>query len=847
MIDSLPAPLAAALAAKGYDTLTAVQEAVLAPTAAGRDLLVSAQTGSGKTVAFGLSIAPELLGTGTAGETEGGQAAGGAGGRPRALIVAPTRELALQVRREFEWLYAGAGLEVASCVGGMDFRTERRALERGAALVVGTPGRLRDHIERGTLDLGGTAAVVLDEADEMLDLGFREDLEFILSAAAAERRTLMFSATVPKAIEELATTYQRDALRVVAAGEARQHGDIAYRALSTGPRDKEKAILNLLRLHEARLAIVFCKTRAAVAHLAARMGNRGLAVVALSGELGQAERTRALQSLRDGRAKVCVATDVAARGLDLPGLDLVVHADLPSNPDTLLHRSGRTGRAGQKGVSVLVVAPSEYRKAQRLLALAKVQAEWGKPPSADDVQAADDARLMADGVLATPVQTEEAAMVGALIRDHGAEALAAAVLRLWRGGRSAPEVLEDDALSAPAPSAPPPREGRPEFGPAVWFSLSAGFEDRAEARWILPKLCESGSFGKEMVGAIRVRPNETFVQVAAAVADRLGERRELDGGLVLTRLEGDPTAQDAGAPADRAPGRAGRPSERPERPRGPRPEARGAGESPYPPRKRPDEGQGEARRWPTPRDGARWEGKRSAPEADGPATTERKARAPRPSPLEPEPKRSWTDRKPSDRALQSRQAPSADAAPEWRKPRHGKPTPEAGAAPAERGPKPFAGRPKPREDGPAFRQPGGKAAGWGGKRFQSEKDGTPRSGSLRDQAPPGDARDTRGGDTRPRGGGWGKKPEGAGRPSGPKPFRDSERPQGERKPRARPASAPAPAPAPVPPDARDPGQSLRRARPGSRAPDRAGFKPGGGGAPKRGPKGPGPGGKPRKG
>ncbi|MFA5537815.1 MAG: DEAD/DEAH box helicase, partial [Gemmobacter sp.] len=357
LIDGIAAPLAAALAAKGYETLTPVQEAALAEGCEGRDLLVSAQTGSGKTVAFGLAIAPELL-------AEGLELAVA----PRALIVAPTRELALQVRRELEWLYAGTGARVASCVGGMDYRTEKRALERGAAIVVGTPGRLRDHIERRSLDLSALRAAVLDEADEMLDLGFQEDLEFILAAAPADRRTLMFSATVPRSIEKLAQDYQRDALRVIARGEARQHGDIEYRAISVALRDRENAVLNLLRLHEARVAIVFCKTRAAVSHLLARMGNRGFQVVALSGELSQQERSHALQALRDGRARVCIATDVAARGIDLPGLDLVVHFDLPSNSETLLHRSGRTGRAGQKGVSVLVVTPSDYRKAQRLLA-----------------------------------------------------------------------------------------------------------------------------------------------------------------------------------------------------------------------------------------------------------------------------------------------------------------------------------------------------------------------------------------------------------------------------------------------------------------------------------------------
>ena len=205
-IENVAAPLAQALAQKGYEVLTSVQAAVLADGVAGRDMLVSAQTGSGKTVAFGLAIAPEIL---------GGQDVLLYADKPIALVIAPTRELALQVARELEWLYAGAQARLATCVGGMDYRTERRALDRGAHIVVGTPGRLRDHIERGSLDLSGIRAVVLDEADEMLDLGFAEDLEFILAAAPNDRRTLMFSATVPKEIEKLAGEFQTNANTVI--------------------------------------------------------------------------------------------------------------------------------------------------------------------------------------------------------------------------------------------------------------------------------------------------------------------------------------------------------------------------------------------------------------------------------------------------------------------------------------------------------------------------------------------------------------------------------------------------------------------------------------------------------
>ena len=547
-IENVAAPLAQALADKGYETLTSVQEAVLVDGVAGRDLLVSAQTGSGKTVAFGLAIAPEIL---------GGQDMLLYADKPIALAIAPTRELALQVARELEWLYAGAQAKLATCVGGMDYRTERRALERGAHIVVGTPGRLRDHIERGSLDLSGVRAVVLDEADEMLDLGFAEDLEFILAAAPPERRTLMFSATVPKEIEKLAGEFQKDALRIVAQGEAKQHVDIEYRAFSVAVRDREHAIFNVLRYYDARTAIVFCKTRVNVNHLLARMGNRGFQVVALSGELSQQERTHALQALRDGRARVCIATDVAARGIDLPGLELVIHADLPSNPETLLHRSGRTGRAGKKGVSALIVTPAEFKKAQRLLAGAKVTAEWGAAPGADDVQARDDMRILEHPALTAPTG-DEAGIAADLLDRFGPEALAAAFVRLWREGRSAPEVLSTDL---PVPPASAPRE-RGEFGPSVWFRINVGRSGRAEARWLLPKICDAGSIAKESIGAIRVREDETFVQIAEAVAPKFGSQVELDRDILMQRIEGEPVFDKPRFERPARPERADRPVRR---------------------------------------------------------------------------------------------------------------------------------------------------------------------------------------------------------------------------------------------------------------------------------------------
>ncbi|KUO64914.1 MAG: DEAD/DEAH box helicase [Alphaproteobacteria bacterium BRH_c36] len=545
-----------ALTKREYVELTPVQKAVLAPDVTGQDAVVSAQTGSGKTVAFGLAIAPDLL--------QGGDRFAAATA-PLALIVAPTRELALQIKREFDWLYAETGAEIASCVGGMDMRNERRALGRGAHIVVGTPGRLRDHIERGSFVTTGLKAVVLDEADEMLDLGFREDLEFILGATPQERRTMLFSATVPRTIANLAKQYQRDAVRISTKEETRQHVDIEYRALTVAANESENAIHNVLRYYEAKNALVFCTTRVTVNHMMSRFRNRGFSVVALSGELSQSERTHALQSMRDGRARVCIATDVAARGIDLPNLELVIHADLPTNAETLLHRSGRTGRAGRKGVSVLIVPRNKRRVAERLLRNAQIYASWGVPPSIEDITKRDNERLLAHPSLAAPLEEKELPLINDLLARHGPEVIAAAFIRAIRVDQSAPEELQETAEPEPArfergdrpdrastartgapnrDEPPRPNKRKDDFAESVWFSISVGRKQNAEPAWLLPLLCNGGDLTKQDIGAIKIQPEETFVQLSAECVDRflaaIGPNNTLQKTIRVKRLDTPP-------------------------------------------------------------------------------------------------------------------------------------------------------------------------------------------------------------------------------------------------------------------------------------------------------------------
>jgi ATP-dependent RNA helicase DeaD len=525
--------LAQALAERNYDRATPVQSAVLADDAAGRDLLVSAQTGSGKTVAYGLAIANDLLD----GAERFEQAAA-----PLALIVAPTRELALQVQRELAWLYQYAGGRVVSCVGGMDPRREQRELAAGAHIVVGTPGRLCDHLRRGRLNVSLLKAVVLDEADEMLDLGFREDMEFILETTPETRRTLLFSATLPRGIVALAKQYQQQAFRIDVAGDEGGHADIEYRAIRIAAADVEHAVVNVLRFFESPSTIVFCNTRNAVKHLQTALLERGFSVVALSGELTQNERTQALQALRDGRARVCVATDVAARGIDLPNLDLVIHADLPNDAEVMQHRSGRTGRAGRKGVSVLLVPPARRRRAELLLHLSGIDAIWGAGPAADEIRKLDQQRMLQDTIFSEETTSDDLALARALLAERSPEDIAAALARLYRARLPSPEDLldpgersgrsRDDRGSGKDSRAPrgDDRDTRPGSKPkklrrdamaegSVWFRAAIGRRKNAEARWLLPMICRRGGVEKQDIGAIRIMDTTTEFEISARVAD----------------------------------------------------------------------------------------------------------------------------------------------------------------------------------------------------------------------------------------------------------------------------------------------------------------------------------------
>jgi ATP-dependent RNA helicase DeaD len=432
-------------------------------------------------------------------------------------------------------------------------------LNQGAQIVVGTPGRLRDHLERGALDLSALKVAILDEADEMLDMGFREELEEILNATPEGRRTLLFSATMPKPIVSLAKRYQHDALRISTVGEDRGHGDISYQVCTVAPPDIENAVVNLLRLHEAETAILFCATRENVRRLHASLTERGFNVVALSGEHSQSERNQALQALRDQRARVCVATDVAARGIDLPNLSLVVHVELPRDAEGLQHRSGRTGRAGRKGTAVLIVPYQRRKRVESMLRGAKIEADWIKVPTAADIRAKDHDRLLETLLAPVEVEDDDRVLGAKLLETMSPEDIAAALVRVHRSKMPQAEDMLDDG------SRERPRDDhRAGFDDSVWFKLNVGRRNNADPKWILPLLCRRGGVTKNDIGAIRIAANETHVGIAAAAVAKFTKGiaqagHEEDNDVEIVQANGPPRE------AARENKRMGRDGDRPQR------------------------------------------------------------------------------------------------------------------------------------------------------------------------------------------------------------------------------------------------------------------------------------------
>ena len=348
----LDAALVDALSALGYEEPTPIQREAIPPLLAGRDVLGQAATGTGKTAAFALPLLQRI----GAGEDESPNV--------RALVLVPTRELAMQVAEAIHRYGKGLRTRVLPIYGGQSIQQQLRALRRGVDVIVATPGRALDHIRRGSVDLADVRVVVLDEADEMLDMGFAEDLEAILEALPTERQTALFSATIPARIASIAETHLEDPVRVRIAREtiAREGAPRVRQVAYVVPRQYKTAALGrVLDMESPSSAIVFCRTRTEVDELSETLIGRGYRAEPLHGGLSQEQRDRVMQRFRDGTTELLIATDVAARGLDIEHLSHVVNYDVPSAPDAYVHRIGRTGRAGRDGVAITLAEPREHR------------------------------------------------------------------------------------------------------------------------------------------------------------------------------------------------------------------------------------------------------------------------------------------------------------------------------------------------------------------------------------------------------------------------------------------------------------------------------------------------------
>ena len=515
----VPAPLRAALERRGFTELTAVQEAALEACAQSRDLRISSQTGSGKTVALGFVMAPALLA-----EKEEPFRLGG----PTVLVIVPTRELAAQVRAELEWLYADVEGVTFECVtGDTNAYHERQRLARPARILVGTPGRLLDHLTIGALSLSSVEHLVLDEADQMLDMGFREDLEAILESTPTERRTHLVSATLPAGILRLAERYQSDPLHVEGTRLGAANEDIEHVAYRVADRDRYAALVNLLLVTGGERTLVFVNTRAETSELAEKLSGDGFSAAALSGELVQAQRTRTLAAFKSGSVQVLIATDVASRGLDLPDVETVVHSAPAYDAEVYTHRSGRTGRAGNKGRSLLLVSPRKEKRVRWLLRSARIDVKWRDVPTAAQVNRALDKRARRatwEALASAPDPSEERIEEARrLLEGRDPEQVLATLLDQVRPAKG-PKARELGSAPEPALRQDEIPAHRRQDGEGTRFHINWGSNAGANPKRLLAHVCRRGGLEGHQIGKIRLQPHFSTFDIAPAIAEEFEAR-----------------------------------------------------------------------------------------------------------------------------------------------------------------------------------------------------------------------------------------------------------------------------------------------------------------------------------
>lgn len=509
------------LAKMGLQSPTEVQQQAFPRVLSGRDLMVQSRTGTGKTLAFVLPSLQRLVP-----EPEGVQI----------LVIAPTRELANQVGAVFARVGRALGLRLATLTGGVPYGEQLRALRQGAHVIVGTPGRLNDHLARGTLDLSTCQTVILDEADEILDMGFQEDLEKLLGALPSERQTLLFSATLSEGIERIARGYMREPDRLGLTSGMEASTTLTHALYEVARSSKYEALVNLLHTEQPELAILFCHTKAETEELSKRLADEGFKVGYLNGNLPQALRSKTLESFRKRQLTLLVATDVAARGIDVRGISHVINYDIPRSVETYIHRSGRAGRAGQRGRVLNLITPYDRRKIQTIVTEAKLTAETLPIPQGDavlrklretyfealinriDANAFDDFREFAESLLEN---LDPTSLVAALLQDVQTSTgrLSAGydvevpkpkrAERPVRQLREKPKRLERERA---------PRER--EAG-MTRLRIGLGKSDRMQPGYLVRIICDRAQVKGEAIGAISLFARHSLIDVRSDVAGKV--------------------------------------------------------------------------------------------------------------------------------------------------------------------------------------------------------------------------------------------------------------------------------------------------------------------------------------
>lgn len=554
----LSEPTLRALAEKGFEEPTAIQRKIIPLFLTGeRDIIGQAQTGTGKTAAFGLPIVEKLSPKGFL---------------PKALILAPTRELALQVSEEILSLCGQKRLRVQPVYGGQAIGPQIRKLKDGADVVVGTPGRVIDHLERKTLDLSAIEYLVLDEADEMLDMGFAEDVEKILESVNPERRMLLFSATMPQRIMQIARKHMPDHVRVSVESPAMTAALTEQLYFEVREEDKFEALCRIIDIEDDFYGLIFCRTKVLVSELAKHLSLRGYDAEPLSGDTAQQQREETLAKFRDRRISILAATDVAARGIDIDNLTHVINFSLPQDPESYVHRVGRTGRAGKEGMAITFVTPAEYRKLMFIRHTTKADIRKERLPEIDAVIEARRNRIQekilrvlgpaagVDGASGPPDELEPSgtpgssggpeprpamsAMAAALLEGRDARRVLAAVLELEYG-----KAL-DRGRYREIRSVSPERSG------AAKLFIRLGYKDGYDKLRLVEFLEKAAGVDRRKIGDIRMFDLYSLVQApfreAETIVKRLAQGKTRN--LVRFDRQGGPEGRDGRESGSSGPG-----------------------------------------------------------------------------------------------------------------------------------------------------------------------------------------------------------------------------------------------------------------------------------------------------